>query len=75
MINKYLMESVIKLLNSRFLIKFSMYFLIYVLWTQAYFIKFLLNFIKSMMFIIYFDAQIVLNFINERPLKPTSGLF
>ena len=69
------MESVIRLFNSRFLIKFSMYLFVYVLWTQAYFIKFLLNFIKSMMFIIYFDAQIVLNFINESPLKPPSVLF
>ena len=69
------MESVIRLFNSRFLIKFSMYLFVYVLWTQAYFIKFLLNFIKSMMFIIYFDDQIVLNFINESPLKPPSVLF
>ena len=69
------MESVIRLFNSRFLIKFSMYLFVYVLWTQAYFIKFLLNFIKSMMFIIYFDAQIVLNFINESALKPPSVLF
>ena len=69
------MERVIKLLNSRFLIKFSVYLFIYVLWTQAYFIKFLLNFIKSMMFTIDFDVQIVLNFIKESPLKLTSVLF
>lgn len=28
-----------------------------------------------MIFIIYFVAQIILNFINEKPLKPTSVLF